>query len=528
MEENDVDVSDVVLVFRSRDQLFPDGIAEEGLPVRFAGGHIVEAGHIHEVGHMGAVENGGVEDSVEAEAVEEGDLSALVEHPDFAGKVFFGGSFVAAQFIDALVAGALEGVGDGMAGHVGEGLQENGLHAKIGWVVPDGVEVVLAVGLVLGVFFEALRQGGQLFHCFCGYEDVDLTNSRGVVADGFEDSYAGESEAVHRGDECRLKKFFHSGLLVRIFQLIDADGIVFLFGRVCERAGDHGEEEGNGKEFFHDLEQFGYDKCRQLKCFNKNLKDFNTEYQSISRFLQPPDRSMRYLIFSLVAFLLLFSLQSNAQQFLTGKVFKKNSTEALVSVSIHNISAQRYDLSEESGSYRIQVVPGDHVSFSSVGYMADTVTVTAAMLTGDFPVYLDVRAQTLKAVRVGEFSNYQLDSMDRRKEYAWVYDHGNTPRMEHERKGDGVGVTLNIFRNASAKEKQRERLEKRLAKEEEEYYIDSRYNKDLVTKITRLKADSLQQFMTKYRPSFDYCRRAANVDILVYINDSYKQYVKGD
>jgi hypothetical protein len=237
---------------------------------------------------------------------------------------------------------------------------------------------------------------------------------------------------------------------------------------------------------------------------------------------------MRYLIFSLVAFLLLFSLQSNAQQFLTGKVFKKNSTEALVSVSIHNISAQRYDLSEESGSYRIQVVPGDHVSFSSVGYMADTVTVTAAMLTGDFPVYLDVRAQTLKAVRVGEFSNYQLDSMDRRKEYAWVYDHGNTPRMEHERKGDGVGVTLNIFRNASAKEKQRERLEKRLAKEEEEYYIDSRYNKDLVTKITRLKGDSLQQFMTKYRPSFDYCRRAANVDILVYINDSYKQYVKGD
>jgi len=237
---------------------------------------------------------------------------------------------------------------------------------------------------------------------------------------------------------------------------------------------------------------------------------------------------MRHLSIFLVAFLLLSSSKSGAQQFLTGKVFKKNSTEPLVSVSIHNISAQRYDLSEENGSYRIQVVPGDHVSFSSVGYMADTVTVTAAMLTGDFPVYLDVRAQTLKTVRVGEFSNYQLDSMDRHKEYAWVYDHGNTPRVEHERKGDGVGVTLNIFRNASAKEKQREKLEKRLAKEEEEYYIDSRYNKDLVTKITRLKGDSLQQFMTKYRPSYDYCRRAANVDILVYINDSYKQYIKGD
>ena len=238
---------------------------------------------------------------------------------------------------------------------------------------------------------------------------------------------------------------------------------------------------------------------------------------------------MRYLTYPFVILLLLSSsIKGSAQQFLTGKVFKKNSTEVLISVSIHNISAQRYDLSEENGSYRIQVVPGDHVSFSSVGYVADTVTVTASMLTADFPVYLDVRAQTLKAVRVGAFSNYQLDSMDRKKEYAWVYDHDNTPRVDPNRKGDGVGVTLNIFRNAGSKEKQREKLEKRLAKEEEEYYIDYRYNKDNVAKYTHLTGDSLKQFMQKYRPSYEYCRRAANVDILVYINDSYKQYLKGD
>src|SRR5258708_92437 len=237
---------------------------------------------------------------------------------------------------------------------------------------------------------------------------------------------------------------------------------------------------------------------------------------------------MRHLTYLFVFFLLLSATESSAQQFLTGKVYKKNCTEALVLVSIHNISAQRYDLSEENGSYHIQVVPGDHVSFSSVGYMADTVTVTASMLTADFPVYLDIRAQTLKAVRVGEFSNYQLDSMDRKKEYAWVYAHDNTPRMDPNRKGDGVGVTLNIFRNAGSKEKQREKLEKRLAKEEEEFYIDSRYNKDNVAKYTHLQGDSLKQFMQKYRPSYEYCRRAANVDILVYINDSYKQYIKGD
>jgi hypothetical protein len=225
--------------------------------------------------------------------------------------------------------------------------------------------------------------------------------------------------------------------------------------------------------------------------------------------------------------LFLCSLSASAQQFLTGKIYKKNSAETLLSVSIHNITANRYDLSDEDGSYHIQAMPGDHISFSSVGYVADTVTVTASLLTAAYQVYLDIRPQELQAVRVGEFSNYQLDSMDRRKEYAWVYDHDNTPHVAKDRQGaDGVGITMNIFRKSSDKEKQRIHLEKRLSKEEEDFYVDYRYNAGYVTKITHLKGDSLKQFMQKYRPSYDYCRKAANVDILVYINDSYKQYMK--
>ena len=237
---------------------------------------------------------------------------------------------------------------------------------------------------------------------------------------------------------------------------------------------------------------------------------------------------MRYFTYPLLLCLLV-CLHGSGQQFLTGKVFKANSTEHLVSVSVHNITQQRYDLSEEDGSYRMQAAPGDHISFSSVGYKADTVTVTASLLTAAYPVYLDVRAQTLQSVRVGQFSNYQLDSVDRRKEYAWVYGHENTPKLAKDRQGaDGVGVTLNIFRNTSSAAKQRIKLEKRLEKEEEEYYVDSRYNKDYVSKITKLKGDSLSEFMRKFRPSYDYCRKAANVDILVYISDSYKTYMKGD
>lgn len=240
---------------------------------------------------------------------------------------------------------------------------------------------------------------------------------------------------------------------------------------------------------------------------------------------------MRYTIYSFVL-LMLTAFNGRGQQFLTGKIYEKGSQDSLISVSIHNITAQRYDLSEVDGTYKIQCVPGDHVAFSSVGYKADTITITAAILTANCIIYMEIRPVILQAVRVGELSNYQLDSIDRHKEYSWIYDRSSTahidPNRSDGRGGDGVGVQMNIFRKTSTSAKQRDRLEKRLGKEEQDDYVNFRYNKDYVAKITHLQGDSLKSFLKKYRPSYEYCRKAAMVDILVYINDCYKLYMKAE
>jgi hypothetical protein len=236
---------------------------------------------------------------------------------------------------------------------------------------------------------------------------------------------------------------------------------------------------------------------------------------------------MRYIIYSFVV-LALTAFNARAQQFLTGKIYEKGGQDSLISVSIHNITAQRYDLSEIDGTYKIQCAPGDHVAFSSVGYRPDTITITASLLSAICIVYMEIRPVTLKAARVGELSNYQLDSIDRHREYGWIYDRSATPRFDPNRGGDGVGVQMNIFRNTSTPAKQRERLEKRLVKEEQDFYVNFRYNKDYVAKITHLQGDSLKAFMKKYRPSYEYCRKAATVDILVYINDCYKLFMKAE
>jgi hypothetical protein len=233
---------------------------------------------------------------------------------------------------------------------------------------------------------------------------------------------------------------------------------------------------------------------------------------------------MRYTLL-IIAFLL-FSCPGFAQRFLTGKVLKKDSKEFLVSVSIENKTQRRHDLSDERGTFRIQSAQGDVLIFSHVGYRSDTIVVDTSMQAGDYPVYMEPKAQMLRAVEVGSLSNYQLDSMARREEYGWVYDHGTPPRLERKRTGDGVGVSLNIFRNASKEDQDRDKLKKRLMREEEEHYIDFRYSREYVARLTKLKGDSLQLFMMHFRPTYEYCRKAANVDILVYVNDSFKKFMK--
>jgi len=32
--------------------------------------------------------------------------------------------------------------------------------------------------------------------------------------------------------------------------------------------------------------------------------------------------------------------------------------------------------------------------------------------------------------------------------------------------------------------------------------------------------------MMHFRPAYDFCRKAANVDILVFVNDSFKKFMK--
>src|SRR5258708_35970069 len=228
-----------------------------------------------------------------------------------------------------------------------------------------------------------------------------------------------------------------------------------------------------------------------------------------------------------IIYLLLFVLPGFtgfAQQFLTGKVRKKENLEVLSSVSVYNQTQRKHKLSDEEGNYRIMVQPGDIVIVSCVGYRADTIAVSAKMLGAEFPIWLDLRPGSLEAVTVSSLSNYQLDSLERRQVYGWIYEQEPQPVVERQRQGDGVGVELNVIPHGSSEVRQRLQLKKRILREEQQHYVNFRFSADYISRLTHLDGDLLKQFMARYRPTYDFCRKAANVDILVYINDSFKKF----
>ena len=179
------------------------------------------------------------------------------------------------------------------------------------------------------------------------------------------------------------------------------------------------------------------------------------------------------------------------------------------------------------GNYKIPAASGDIVSFSSAGYITDTIVVTANMLTTAFDIFLARNVIELSNVEIGDLNRYQADSISRREEFndvltkrntKLVGGRGNTPT-------DGVGVTFSPLTFFSKKERNERRFKKMFERQEEEMYIDYKFPFDYVSQITGLQGDSLRSFMLQYRPDYAFCRRSSKADMLLYINDSYRAFM---
>jgi hypothetical protein len=228
-----------------------------------------------------------------------------------------------------------------------------------------------------------------------------------------------------------------------------------------------------------------------------------------------------------LALFLAFSHTSFAQQALYGKIVTEGSSETITGANIFNINQGKRNTSDQGGNYKIMALAGDTIIFSSAGYLPDTLIVAAYMFTKDQRIMLAPNVTQLQTVVVTEGRDYHADSIDRRNDYGFILDKKHPVKLMNEKRpGDAPGFNFSPVGFFSKGEKQKRRLKARLAQQEEDYYIDYKFPATQVSKLTGLRGDSLRLFMNRYRPSYSFCRKAGDQDILQYVNEKFKLFKK--
>jgi hypothetical protein len=210
---------------------------------------------------------------------------------------------------------------------------------------------------------------------------------------------------------------------------------------------------------------------------------------------------------------------------LRGTVYNMYRTRPLEAVSVVSTSGKG-TITDSNGNYTITVRTQDSIYFSYLGRSTVKYPVTTINTQSSFDIALHVDPIELKEVRVMP-RNYHMDSIQNRLDYAKTFDFKKPGfKLTSPSSGAGVGVDLDELINVFRFSRTRRILafQRRLEDEEKDKFIDHRFSRYIVKKITRLDNDELDSFMVKYRPTYFFCEVASDYDFLEYIKLAYQQY----
>ncbi|HEY4155943.1 MAG TPA: carboxypeptidase-like regulatory domain-containing protein [Puia sp.] len=208
-----------------------------------------------------------------------------------------------------------------------------------------------------------------------------------------------------------------------------------------------------------------------------------------------------------------------------GTVFNMYRTHPLEAVSVVSNSG-RGTTTDVNGNYSIRVNENDSLSFSYLGRATQFFAVKEMNPTTGFDIALHVNVTELSEVRVAP-RNYHLDSLQNRIDYEKSFDYKKPGfALTSPSSGLGVGLDLDALINMFKFKQIRRSLafRERLIDDEEDKFVDHRFNRSIIKKITQLDGDQLDSFMTAYRPSYQFTKAANDYDFFDYIKLAYSEF----
>jgi hypothetical protein len=222
-------------------------------------------------------------------------------------------------------------------------------------------------------------------------------------------------------------------------------------------------------------------------------------------------------------FLPLWQLASG-QEIIKGTVFDHTNRYPLRGVSVLSTSGAGTE-TDSLGHYQIRVYSKDSIYLSWLGKIGPKYIARDIDPQVPFDMSLGITIDTLNSVSVRS-KNRSGDSLQARSEYKKAFDYQGNVIEGVKAKNNGMGIGLDMDKLVDGKANTRAvTLQERLQKDEQDRYIESRFNKALVHKITGLDPPKLDSFMRFYRPTFEYLHTfQTDYEFYKYISDAAKSF----
>ena len=222
----------------------------------------------------------------------------------------------------------------------------------------------------------------------------------------------------------------------------------------------------------------------------------------------------------------LLASNSFGQITISGTVYDSSKLYVIPGVNVYSTSGSS-TITDSLGAYHINVSEADSLSFFYKGKSTVKFPVIKMNNYTAFDISLRVRVyekyKLLQGVTV--FSNtYQRDSLENRLSYSKIFDREKPTIRSTYEPGGPAGFDLDeligIFQ--FKKNKQNLAFQRRLVEDEQDRYVDYRFDSKTITRITGLHGDTLLKYKKLYRPSYFFVTTSTIAEFYEYIlNTSY-------
>ena len=225
-----------------------------------------------------------------------------------------------------------------------------------------------------------------------------------------------------------------------------------------------------------------------------------------------------------------FLVAAEAQLKISGTVLDKskiNYVEGVRVISTGGIMA----FTDSLGRYSISTGMNDSLFFMYNNKPTQKFAVNKINNPAQFDISLLIPVRSkytvLKEVIVYSKS-YKQDAAENRDTYAEIFAY-RKPRVQTSiTPGGGVGMDVNELINMFRfrRNKRLKSFQEKLEADEKEKFIDYRFNKVFVRRITQLKGAQLDSFRVWYRPSYEFANEASEIEFNQAVLNSLYHYRK--